>query len=109
MTTTQPRGLRIAMVGQRGLPATYGGIERHVEEIARRLAARGHRVDVYCRYYYTPPGTSVPGIFAHPLIHNATESVRLHSLARVPFMLDRMLNARILILHGIENCGRIDF
>lgn len=46
------RGLRIAMVGLKGLPATYGGIERHVEEIGARLAARGHHVTAYCRTSY---------------------------------------------------------
>jgi glycosyltransferase involved in cell wall biosynthesis len=46
------RPLDIAMIGQKGLPATFGGIERHVEEIGWRLAARGHRVRVYCRHSY---------------------------------------------------------
>jgi glycosyltransferase involved in cell wall biosynthesis len=41
------------MIGQKGIPATYGGIERHVEEIAVRLAERGHEVDVYSRLYYS--------------------------------------------------------
>ncbi|MFH0779019.1 MAG: glycosyltransferase family 4 protein [Candidatus Eisenbacteria bacterium] len=45
--------MKIAMIGQKGIPATYGGIERHVEEVGTRLAARGHEVSVYCRYYYT--------------------------------------------------------
>ena len=36
--------LSIAFVGHRGLPARYGGVEVHTEEIAVRLAARGHRV-----------------------------------------------------------------
>jgi glycosyltransferase involved in cell wall biosynthesis len=45
--------MRIAMIGQKGIPAVYGGIERHVEEIAVLLAARGHEVFVYCRPYYT--------------------------------------------------------
>ncbi|KPJ61371.1 MAG: hypothetical protein AMJ46_01350 [Latescibacteria bacterium DG_63] len=45
--------MKIAMIGQKGIPATYGGIERHVEEVGTRLAARGHEVTVYCRYYYT--------------------------------------------------------
>jgi glycosyltransferase involved in cell wall biosynthesis len=40
------------MIGQRGLPATYGGIERHVEELSLRLAARGHEVVVFCRRSY---------------------------------------------------------
>ncbi|MDG4838717.1 glycosyltransferase family 4 protein [Micromonospora sp. WMMD967] len=46
------RPLRIAMIGQKGMPATYGGIERHVEEMASRLAGFGHEVTVYCRRSY---------------------------------------------------------
>ena len=45
--------MRIAMLGTKGIPATWGGIERHVEEIAVRLVAMGHDVTVYCRPYYT--------------------------------------------------------
>lgn len=43
------RPLRIAMVGTRGVPATYGGFETAVDEIGRRLVAKGHDVTVYCR------------------------------------------------------------
>lgn len=46
------RPLRVAMIGQKGLPATFGGIEHHVEQIGQRLAARGHKVTVYCRSSY---------------------------------------------------------
>src|SRR4051794_38805731 len=42
-------GVRIAMVGSWGVPARYGGFETAVEEVGRRLAARGHSVVVYCR------------------------------------------------------------
>ncbi|CAN5330064.1 glycosyltransferase [soil metagenome] len=41
--------LSIAMLGTRGVPARYGGFETAVEEVGRRLAARGHTVRVYCR------------------------------------------------------------
>jgi len=41
------------MIGQKGIPARYGGIEKHVEEIAVMLTERGHTVFVYCRPYYT--------------------------------------------------------
>lgn len=54
--------MRIAMIGQKGLPATYGGIERHVEEIGRRLVARGHEVSVFCRLYYTAAGAEYHGV-----------------------------------------------
>ena len=45
-------GLRIAMLGTRGVPATFGGVEHHVEEIGRRLVARGHEVTVYSQSKY---------------------------------------------------------
>ena len=49
MRMTDPARLRIAMLGTRGVPAAYGGFETAVEEIGRRLVARGHHVTVYCR------------------------------------------------------------
>ena len=63
--------MRVAMIGQKGIPATYGGIERHVDEIARRLVARGVRVDVFCRLYYTPAGTTYNGVglLRRPSLH----------------------------------------
>lgn len=41
--------MRVALIGTRGVPARYGGFETAVEEVGRRLAARGHDVTVYCR------------------------------------------------------------
>ena len=46
--------MRIAMIGQKGAPVRYGGVERHVEELSVQLVKRGHRVLVYTRPYYTP-------------------------------------------------------
>lgn len=43
------RPLSVALIGTRGVPAQYGGFETAVEEVGKRLAARGHRVVVYCR------------------------------------------------------------
>jgi glycosyltransferase involved in cell wall biosynthesis len=51
VNVASPR-LKIAMIGQRGIPATYGGVERHVERVAEALAARGHDVTVFCRPSY---------------------------------------------------------
>jgi glycosyltransferase involved in cell wall biosynthesis len=45
--------MRIALLGTRGIPANYGGFETFAEEIATRLAARGHEVVVYCRQRWT--------------------------------------------------------
>ncbi|MBK6888069.1 MAG: glycosyltransferase family 4 protein [Tetrasphaera sp.] len=52
--------MRIAMIGLRGLPATYGGVEKHVEELGARLSARGHDVTIYCRPSYSTAGVAVP-------------------------------------------------
>jgi glycosyltransferase involved in cell wall biosynthesis len=41
------------MLGSKGIPATWGGIEVHVEQLAVRFAEMGHDVTVYCRPYYT--------------------------------------------------------
>jgi glycosyltransferase involved in cell wall biosynthesis len=41
--------MRIALLGTRGIPASYGGFETFAEEISVRLAERGHHVTVYCR------------------------------------------------------------
>lgn len=37
------------MLGSRGIPANYSGVETCVENLAVRLARRGHDVTVYCR------------------------------------------------------------
>ncbi len=44
--------MKIAIIGSRGIPARYSGVERAVEEVAKRLVRKGHEVTVYCR-----PGT----------------------------------------------------
>lgn len=44
--------MRIALLGSRGIPANYGGYETMMEELAPRLAARGHDVTVFCRSHY---------------------------------------------------------
>jgi glycosyltransferase involved in cell wall biosynthesis len=41
--------MRIAILGTRGIPASYGGFETFAEKLSTRLADRGHRVTVYCR------------------------------------------------------------
>lgn len=41
--------LRIAVVGGRGMPSHYSGVERIWEELYPLLAKRGHHVTVYCR------------------------------------------------------------
>ncbi len=82
------RPLHIAMVGQKGLPATYGGIEHVVSETGRRLVERGHRVTVYSRRSYAPdaepthlgmdvvPAPTVSSKHLDAIVHSATSTLK---------------------------------
>ncbi len=52
--------MKIAMIGQKGIPATFGGIEHHVEMLSRELAGLGHEVTVFARRWYSPPRSAAP-------------------------------------------------
>ncbi len=45
--------MKIAIIGAKGVPATYGGVERHAEELALGLVSKGNDVTVYSRKWYT--------------------------------------------------------
>jgi glycosyltransferase involved in cell wall biosynthesis len=47
--------MRIAILGTRGIPASYGGFETFAEHLSTRLVSRGHDVTVYCRSHYVSP------------------------------------------------------
>jgi glycosyltransferase involved in cell wall biosynthesis len=54
--------MKIAILGTRGIPASYSGFETAVEQLASRLTARGHEVIVYCRPHVVDPSlTSYKG------------------------------------------------
>lgn len=46
--------MKIAFIGQKGIPALSGGVEKHVEKLSVELRKRGHEVTVYTRPWYTP-------------------------------------------------------
>lgn len=48
--------MKIALLGTRGIPASYGGFETFAEEVSACLAERGHEVTVYCRSHYATSG-----------------------------------------------------
>jgi len=56
-TENRKSSLDLAILGTRGVPANYGGFETFAEQLSTRLAARGHRVTVYGRAHFVPPGT----------------------------------------------------
>ncbi len=47
--------MKIAFIGQKGIPTLIGGVEKHVEGLAVHMAARGHEVFAYTRPHYTDP------------------------------------------------------
>ncbi len=47
-------GPYVMMLGLRGIPDVQGGVEKHVEMLAGRLAARGWRVEVVARRSHLP-------------------------------------------------------
>lgn len=44
--------MHIVMIGQKGVPGRFGGIETHVTELATRLRRAGFSVTTYCRSWY---------------------------------------------------------
>ncbi len=45
--------MKIAMIGQKGMPASFGGVEQHVQGLSKHLVKAGHQVAVYNRGWYT--------------------------------------------------------
>lgn len=44
--------MKIAFIGQKGIPVSSGGVERRVQELSTRMAKMGHEVFVYARKNY---------------------------------------------------------
>ena len=54
--------MRIAMIGSRGIPVTYSGVETHLAELCPRLARMGHHVVVYGKADIDYRGTVYQGV-----------------------------------------------
>ena len=50
--------MKIAFIGQKGIPVSSGGVERRVQELSTRMAKMGHEVFVYARKNYVPKKNS---------------------------------------------------
>lgn len=75
--------MKIAMIGQKGMPAIYGGVEKHVQDLASRLVLANHKVIVYSRKWYTKgeDGEINGVIIKHlPSIHTKHLDTITHSL-----------------------------
>lgn len=87
LTTDRP--LRIAMMGSRGIPASYSGFETCVEQLSVRLVERGHQVTVYCRSHHVKwRGKTYKGV----------RLVKLPTIASKHF--DTIVHTFLSMLHG---------
>lgn len=55
--------LKIAIIGSRGIPAKYGGFETFVDEISKRLVAKGYEIHVSCEGGITPKIREYYGVY----------------------------------------------
>jgi glycosyltransferase involved in cell wall biosynthesis len=46
------RKIKIAYIGTKGIPAKWGGIEKYIEEVGKRMVTRGHEVTVFSSKWY---------------------------------------------------------
>lgn len=97
-----PFHMRIAMIGQKGIPAKDGGVERHVHDLAMRLGERGFDVTVYSRKWYTGGETlqlkNVHNLHI-PTIHTKHLDTILHTfLATIHALYHR---ADVIHYHGV--------
>lgn len=82
--------MKIAMIGQKGVPNAFGGVETHVTELATRLVGAGHSVIAYSRAWYTPKGTRM---------FNGIRVIRLMSLCTKH--LDAVSHTLLSTLHAV--------
>ncbi len=94
--------MKIAMIGQKGIPTQFGGIERHVEELAVRLGRMRHEVIVYTRAWYAAPKTR----FSRGVRTVATPTIRSKHLDAIVHTLTSTVHAMrsgvdIIHYHGV--------
>jgi len=79
--------MRIAILGTRGIPASYGGFETFAEELSVRLTARGHTVTVYCRQRYGEPDYRGVRLQYLPTIHHKYFDTVVHTLVSTLYLM----------------------
>ncbi|MCX6995925.1 MAG: WecB/TagA/CpsF family glycosyltransferase [Kiritimatiellaeota bacterium] len=82
--------MKIAFLGSRGIPARYSGFETFYEQLAVRLARRGHAVTVYNRSHFIKD------------VKGAYQGVRLVTLPSIPTKhLDTITHTLLSALHAL--------
>ena len=78
--------MKIALLGTKGIPAKWGGIEKYIEEVSVRLAAMGNDVTVfgskwYCRGFHEKQYKSVRVVQLPSLQMQAADALSNGALA----------------------------
>jgi glycosyltransferase involved in cell wall biosynthesis len=82
--------VKIAFLGSRGIPARYSGFETFYEQLAVRLAQRGHQVTVYNRSHFIKD------------IRGSYQGVRIVRLPSIPTKhLDTLTHTALSSLHAL--------
>lgn len=94
--------MRIAMIGQKGMPAHYGGVEKHVHDLSVHLVSHGHDVTVYSRTWYAPHSQkNIDGvsIVYTPSIHTKHLDAITHTLTSTLHALTQQYD--VIHYHGV--------
>ncbi|MBN3041188.1 MAG: glycosyltransferase family 4 protein [Candidatus Omnitrophica bacterium] len=91
--------MKIAFIGQKGIPCIWGGVENHVENISLKLSQQGKSVIVYVRNWYTPKNIKE---------HQAVKLVHLPTIQTK--YLDAFVHTFICTIHALfQNCDIIHY
>jgi glycosyltransferase involved in cell wall biosynthesis len=94
--------MRIAMIGLKGIPAVWGGIEKYVEEIGCILVQRGHVVSVFGSGWYVPAttGKRYRGIRVHRVPSLSMKATDALTNAFCAALQASMMNFDVVQFHG---------
>jgi glycosyltransferase involved in cell wall biosynthesis len=94
--------MKIAFVGHKGLPANFGGVEKHVEELGARLANNGHKVMAYTRSNYSNFKGMYRGmqIISLPAIAQKHTEMISHTLLSLLSLMEEEVD--IIHLHSVD-------
>lgn len=89
--------MRIAFIGQKGIPAIYGGVEKHVEELGARLVKKGYKIFAYTGINYNNFNGYYRGMKIIPV--PSIPQKHMEMISRTFFSLLYLLNKEIDIVH----------
>lgn len=101
--------MHVIMIGCRGIPASYGGVEKVVEQLSVRLVRSGHKVTVICRSHYTPRMAAYEGvkIVRLPTIPQKHLEMILHTILAALYVSVKPCD--LVHVHSVDPCVVVPF